>query len=949
MRNCLSTLLPLFLLLTLLLPPAYADETERLEQLREKRQELVQQLKPLENMEEKLSKEVEAAQVLYQSLGEQKNKLQAVQLWNTFVTFMGGYFDLLQKTNPGNHAGVALVSFLQDRAGDELKKREPDFQMKLERASSALKQVQPCITRLNHAMNMTPQQVADQLHVRGMVDNSWVQRWQQTPDEVAKTKAVVSGKITFILEELNATRNALYAVRTQAGSLLPSIIKQRTLLQRDVDGLYREIRQLAESIALEERLEKISVDAPPDPADERKLEPADVENASPMDFAEAFALIESAWLSVLDGSYSRQDFETAAAFAQEARRKKTNELLKPFLDEWKAAYPIYYDTPEYTEVITHKAGGTDHTFIHRDKTPAGVRYLKAKAELEKKKAEVAKADQEGFITPREELEATLRSYEARVRDFSKRLTAFLDPPLVPGRSDDRNLRHLPVDQLFGSALYGLSLDLEAEIIAADQALTDSSLHELAGIVAAKADLYDQYELRLEELEVDLKKVEEALDAFSEGVVPFVEEFTPEMLNMARFFGIGVKWYDPDELWENLRSFAPKFQSLRGQLPKPDDIGGKLSEARSRNQRLKSLLNELNAAGQSARELFDVERRLVSIYRNFESDGYRPSHPYRRLERFDNANRISAAVNDELRSLLEKLKDKEVQKAYALTLITSNPDFSRSNKERYPEPQRLNDIGQQRSQLLAEIEEKKSEYERLHAEYDRSSRVLDEQLSNLARRLLPISPLWAYQADITQFAPRQAPDIALEDPRDFPAGDDGQGVFNEYVALVETYQATVDKAVKKIVFDLSDEEIAAEEQAVEDPSESLEEIRQREQLIGDFYASFRAAYEGKNESLVMSLIHDDWSAAGGVTLFDLEDNLRNMYNVFDDIQYDLSGLQISRDRGNLYKVNYSVTIRGQIYDNDLRHEEVSAVVEQVIIEDNRVKIYKTLNGNYWSIQ
>ena len=124
-----------------------------------------------------------------------------------------------------------------------------------------------------------------------------------------------------------------------------------------------------------------------------------------------------------------------------------------------------------------------------------------------------------------------------------------------------------------------------------------------------------------------------------------------------------------------------------------------------------------------------------------------------------------------------------------------------------------------------------------------------------------------------------------------------------------------------------------------------------EIIIAFYDAFKQAYEAKNESQVMSFIADDWTAAGGVSLFDLEDNLRNMYNVFDDIQYSISGLSINHQAGqNIYNVSYSVTIRGVIFDNDLIHEEVSSVREQIRIDGNgKPEIYKTLGGNYWSSQ
>ncbi len=122
------------------------------------------------------------------------------------------------------------------------------------------------------------------------------------------------------------------------------------------------------------------------------------------------------------------------------------------------------------------------------------------------------------------------------------------------------------------------------------------------------------------------------------------------------------------------------------------------------------------------------------------------------------------------------------------------------------------------------------------------------------------------------------------------------------------------------------------------------------IIIAFYDQFKQAYEAKNESLVMSFIADDWTAAGGVTLFDLEDNLSNMYNVFDDIEYSLSELSINSAGQNVYDVSYSVTIRGTIFDNDLTHEEASSVNEQIVIDGSgKPKIKKTLGGNYWSIQ
>lgn len=121
-------------------------------------------------------------------------------------------------------------------------------------------------------------------------------------------------------------------------------------------------------------------------------------------------------------------------------------------------------------------------------------------------------------------------------------------------------------------------------------------------------------------------------------------------------------------------------------------------------------------------------------------------------------------------------------------------------------------------------------------------------------------------------------------------------------------------------------------------------------INAFYQTFKEAYENKNEAQVMNLISGNWSSGDGTTLMDMEDNLRNMFNVFDDLQYNISGLSIQPAGAGIYNVSYSATIRGTIFDNDLNHEEVSSVTEQVIIDSSgQPKIYKTLGGGYWSIQ
>ena len=120
-------------------------------------------------------------------------------------------------------------------------------------------------------------------------------------------------------------------------------------------------------------------------------------------------------------------------------------------------------------------------------------------------------------------------------------------------------------------------------------------------------------------------------------------------------------------------------------------------------------------------------------------------------------------------------------------------------------------------------------------------------------------------------------------------------------------------------------------------------------IQNFYRRFKEAYESKDESQVVGFLSDDWTSANGGDVSDLENNLNRSFRVFDEIQYKISGLNIQSMGYNKYRVAYNVNIIGQIYDDDITHEEKSSVQEEVIVKHGKVKIIKTLGGRFWSIK
>ncbi|MBA4396096.1 MAG: hypothetical protein C0394_01710 [Syntrophus sp. (in: bacteria)] len=122
------------------------------------------------------------------------------------------------------------------------------------------------------------------------------------------------------------------------------------------------------------------------------------------------------------------------------------------------------------------------------------------------------------------------------------------------------------------------------------------------------------------------------------------------------------------------------------------------------------------------------------------------------------------------------------------------------------------------------------------------------------------------------------------------------------------------------------------------------------LVKDLYARFKQAYEGKNDSLLLSMISDEWQAGDGASLSDLQVNLRRSFKTFDEIRYNIQNLTVTPAQDGSYRVTYDVTITSRIYKRNLKHEEKSSIHEEVLIDrSGKPKISKTLGGRFWYVQ
>ncbi len=130
----------------------------------------------------------------------------------------------------------------------------------------------------------------------------------------------------------------------------------------------------------------------------------------------------------------------------------------------------------------------------------------------------------------------------------------------------------------------------------------------------------------------------------------------------------------------------------------------------------------------------------------------------------------------------------------------------------------------------------------------------------------------------------------------------------------------------------------------------EQARHMPEKIREFYARFGDAYESRNDSLIMSLVGDDWQAGDGTTLADLQTNLSRTFRLFDEVKYRITNLNIFPGPQSHQIATYDVTITSRIYRRNIKHVESSQVSEELAADDRGViKIVRTLNGRFWYVE
>lgn len=265
------TLSALFSLALLAIQPAGADYDPiaelraRADKLREDQAKAKEALAAVEGKARDLLNQRNEVATQLEKLKREQIRVRGFQLWNAFVGSMGASFDVMQKVNPGANAFVAAAGFVTDRVYSAMN-TSGDIPARLNRLDDKVKSLSPKLRMLQKAYSMTPQEVADQLVARGMIENTWLQGWKDTPEKIAESKSVVTGKGTFILEAMGPAISELESILGDMDGIMDSLMRQTPGLRLETKRLPTELHDVERQIQLQEQLKRSVIPPLPEPA-----------------------------------------------------------------------------------------------------------------------------------------------------------------------------------------------------------------------------------------------------------------------------------------------------------------------------------------------------------------------------------------------------------------------------------------------------------------------------------------------------------------------------------------------------------------------------------------------------------------------------------------------------------------------------------------------------------
>ncbi|MFH1887442.1 MAG: hypothetical protein ABIM40_12180 [Pseudomonadota bacterium] len=774
-----------------------------LAKLREEKANIEQQLSGLQGRPEELERSRQGLIDAYNQLTYMEQKLKAIQLWNGFVGFVNVANTALTKVNPITNVIVFLGTFAQDRAFESLP--NPPFQARIKGLSDTLNTLTPSLRLLDHALHLTPQQVADELVSRGMVDNSWINRWSRTPEAVAESASVVTGKITFILERLGPARKDLYNLKTGVDGAIGELRTHIDNLEKRKATIDREINSIEHAIELDARMEELRkpVDPPP-------VEKVDSYPGTPQAYGSAFSMVHDAWGRLKDNALDSSAYSAYKNKSYYDCWAYFSQQMEPTSKAYSAASQYFWN--DLWPILRGISDGATQRAVYNQ---ALARLTAAQNAYNQKSSQEHDAMEQGFTQPMKQLrveegvegEKSLR-FDAKLTDWEGIAADVYY--LVPWNNElvkrEMTLRECGFSgeylawNVWGSSYYTGTIAGSVQTLPTGQLdWIIPQIEQHAKWVQDRAKLAQSYYSWALAADSRFLGYADMVDGFAEEL-----ERNVEVWNYLRPWGL-THWWNQRALLQALRGCSERYslvaQGMRAQVE--NDLES-IRESDRRAQQAASGIKGADKALEVGKKVVEARLRAWNAFRAQGIDTAGSAGKW-----FIENNMISEERLKELEALVVKLTDVEKIEAHVYTTMLSDPAYD-PNWKPVPTLELFQARKNYYNGLAARESSVLSDYQSAWKDYSSSRKELEDMLSGIRAKVADVWPAilsqlypeavmtrasqmsnaWNNYWFISNWEPPDAGDIPMAYPPRQALFTRMEQAFTKYHALVDPVLADI---------------------------------------------------------------------------------------------------------------------------------------------------------------
>lgn len=779
---------------------ATAAEDDEIARLTEERQALNDILSGLNGKPQQLQDARAKLAESYRDLVSLETRLRGFQLWNAFVGVVGVANDTITKVNPGSSIVVATANFINDRAVDAYKKWDAGYlPAKVKKLSGSVVGIAPALRQLDQAMRMTPEQVADQLVARGMVENTWLQRWQNTPDKVAKSDSVVTGKITFIQERIGPAKAALVQARKDLDEVIPSLSAEIDSLKRKIAALDAKIKNAKNNQDFLENLEKARNVAAPPPTEKVQTYPGEAKQ-----YGAAAGDYKSAWGDLKTGTINGHTYRLRGTKSSYDASAYFSQVMKPVSDAYRAASDYFWKEmpPRLRQIEDSKT--------RRQVYQAGLdRLIKASDAYWKVCYREMQAMDSQYRKPVKALQDEERQEYERRSAFFNRFKAFEAETVEYSWGDPWNLK-IETRQTtlrgLGTAGHYLAMSAWGPI---------NSLNYLwpatapIGPLKGSVERYRQWReqaTKIDDFAQSLYNTARSQSGRLSGYASQADSFASELEpNIAVWDGL--YWGSPEALQtftmlNQSGQLFSQYAALREQeaqaLLKPH------RENRERASRGESVMQRAEQLLEKAQALLEIKKTL---FENYFDGGIGSFGPVGR--NFLQWNKITEEEVERIKQLTESLKTTEAVEQHVIKLLSNHHYWEIDPTLPYHTRKSLAEVRKRYAERDGTAAQTFNDYQGNWSRYSRMQRELEQQIARISRDLDDIAPgqsIYLQEDELfnqmTGFESRWRESNywywSPPEPQDLPAGwPNAASLFDRMDAALQAYDAKLAGFMKEV--------------------------------------------------------------------------------------------------------------------------------------------------------